>query len=94
MWTCKQVSNALAREDYMKLPPWRRFLLKFHIGWCFLCGKYNGQVVLLQDGVRSFREHEEEAGAADPGLPAEDARAIKDAVHRACSGGGCGSDQP
>jgi len=60
MWTCKQVSNALARGDYDKLSPWKKALLKFHVSWCAVCGKYNKQVMMVQDGARKFREHEDE----------------------------------
>ena len=60
MLTCKQVSNALSKEDYEKLPPLRRFFLKFHVKFCVFCGKYNRQVMDSQDMCRCYRQHEEE----------------------------------
>ena len=60
MFTCKQVSNALAKQDYEKLPPMRRFCLKLHVKLCVFCGKFNKQVMESQDMCRCFKEHEEE----------------------------------
>lgn len=59
MLTCKQVSNALSKEDYEKLPPFRRFLLKLHVKLCIFCGKFNKQVMESQDMCRCFKEQEE-----------------------------------
>jgi hypothetical protein len=59
MLTCKQVSNALSREDYQKLPPIRRFFLKLHIKLCIFCGKFNRQVMESQDMCRVFKAHED-----------------------------------
>ncbi len=60
MLTCKQVSNALSREDYEKLPPLKRFFLKLHVKLCVFCGKFNRQVMESQDMCRCYREHEEQ----------------------------------
>ena len=60
MLTCKQVSNALSKEDYEKLPPLRRFFLKLHVKLCVFCGKFNRQVMDSQDMCRCYRQHEEE----------------------------------
>jgi thioredoxin-related protein len=59
MFTCKQVSNALSKEDYDKLPPMRRFFLKLHVKLCIFCGKFNKQVMDSQDMCRCYKEHEE-----------------------------------
>jgi hypothetical protein len=59
MFTCKQVSNALSREDYQKLPPVRRFFLKLHIRLCVFCGKFNTQVMESQDMCRIYKAHED-----------------------------------
>ncbi|MGA0333759.1 MAG: hypothetical protein ACO3N7_01410 [Kiritimatiellia bacterium] len=59
-FTCKQVSNHLSKEDYEKLPPFRKFTLKFHVWICPVCGKYNQQVMKFQDMARNFRKKEEE----------------------------------
>ncbi len=60
MFTCKQVSNALSREDYEKLPPTKRFFLKLHVKLCIFCGRFNRQVMDSQDMCRHFKAHEEE----------------------------------
>ena len=62
MLTCKQASKALARQDYTSLPTWKKWLLKFHVRTCLVCGKYNGQVMLMQDSARALRAQEEELG--------------------------------
>lgn len=58
MFTCKQVSNALSKEDYEKLSPMRRFFLRLHVKLCFFCGKFNKQVMESQDMCRCYKEHE------------------------------------
>lgn len=68
MLTCKQVSNALSKEDYDKLPPLRRFFLKLHVKLCVFCGKFNKQVMESQDMCRCYREHEEELNKERPKL--------------------------
>ncbi|MGB0743016.1 MAG: hypothetical protein ACPGSB_00685 [Opitutales bacterium] len=68
MFTCKQVSNALSKEDYIKMSPLRRTLLKLHIKLCVFCGKFNTQVVESQDMCRGFREHEESLNQYRPKL--------------------------
>ena len=59
MWTCKQVSKCLAEQDYESLPTRKKLMLKFHVAICAVCGKYNKQVMVMQDAVRTFRQHEE-----------------------------------
>lgn len=68
MLTCKQVSNALSKEDYEKLPPLRRFFLKLHIKLCVFCGKFNKQVMESQDMCRCFKEREEDLNQERPKL--------------------------
>lgn len=60
MLTCKQVSNALSKEDYEKLPPSKRFFLKLHVKFCVFCGKFNRQVMESQDMCRCYKQHEDE----------------------------------
>lgn len=68
MLTCKQVSNALSKEDYDKLPPVKRFFLKLHVKLCVFCGKFNRQVMESQDMCRCYKQHEEELVAHRPKL--------------------------
>jgi hypothetical protein len=72
MMTCKQISKALADGDYRDLSPMRLFLLRLHVGMCFLCHGFNRDIMLFQDTARAFREHEDDM-APETHLP-EDAR--------------------
>lgn len=69
-FTCKQVSTHLSKEDYDKLPPFRKLTLKFHVLICPICGKYNKQVMKFQDMARTFRKKQDEILEDDsPGSP-------------------------
>ena len=59
-FTCKQVSNHLAKEDYDKLPRWRKMTLVFHVLVCPVCGAYNRQVMKFQDMARNFRQKQDD----------------------------------
>lgn len=78
MFTCKQVSNALSKEDYEKLPVLRKFFLKLHVKLCLFCGKFNGQVMQSQDMCRCYKEHEEHLEPLRPKLDAEKKEALKE----------------
>lgn len=71
MFTCKQVSNALSKEDYEKLHPMRRFFLRLHVKLCIFCGKFNRQVMESQDMCRCYKQHEEELGDQRPKMELE-----------------------
>jgi hypothetical protein len=58
--TCKQVSNHLSKEDYDKLPAFKKMTMKFHVLICPVCGKYNQQVMKFQDMARTFRNKQDE----------------------------------
>ncbi len=58
MWMCRQVAKALAEHRYYELPLHRRIGLNMHIALCAVCGNYHRQVVVMQDGVRTFLDHE------------------------------------
>ena len=83
MFTCKQVSNALSKQDYASLPPHKRLAVKFHIAICVVCGKYNRQVMIMQDAVRKFRGREEEQLEKPGGccLSKHDKDEMKKALH-------------
>ncbi len=75
-FTCKQVSEHLSKEDYAKLPPFRKFTLIFHVMFCPICGKYNRQVMKFQDMARKFRKQEEDFLESDsPNFPSMDTSA-------------------
>lgn len=72
MLTCKQVSSALARGDYQKLPTLSRLFLRLHVFGCGVCGRYNRQVILFYDAARNFlaaEEHGSPDAAHGPRLP-------------------------
>lgn len=66
MFTCKQVSNALSKEDYEKLSPVRRFFLRWHVKLCIFCGKYNKQVMESQDMCRCYKKSEHKVSDSRP----------------------------
>jgi hypothetical protein len=68
MFTCKQVSHSLSKEDYAKLPPAKRFFLRLHVKLCIFCGKFNRQVMDGQDMCRHFKEHEANSCKCAPEL--------------------------
>ena len=58
MFTCKQVSNALSKEDFEKMSLLRRFFLRLHVKLCVFCGKYNRQVMDSQHMCSCYKKHE------------------------------------
>lgn len=77
MFTCKQVSNALSKEDYEKLSPIRKFFLKLHVKLCFFCGKFNGQVMQSQDMCRCYKVNEQALEVPRPKLDTAKKDALK-----------------
>ncbi len=78
MLTCKQVSSALSKEAYQKMPPLRRFFLRLHVKLCVFCGKFNRQVMESQEMCRCYREHEESLSPHRPKLDTDRKDALKD----------------
>ncbi len=68
MWRCKHVADALAKYHYWDLPWAKRLGLKTHVRLCLVCGRFHRQVMIMQDAVRIFRQHE----AQDPPPPMPD----------------------
>lgn len=58
MLMCRQVARALAEHRYYELPWYRRWGLKMHIALCGVCGRYHRQMVVMQDGVKIYLDHE------------------------------------
>ena len=85
MLTCKQVSNALADKDYASLSPVKRAALKLHVALCAVCGRYNHQVMIMQDATRNYRTHEDIQLNQSEGetLSGNDKQAIKEALRKA-----------
>jgi len=61
MLTCKQVSKALAEQDYREMPFHKRMGLRLHVALCVVCKGYNGNVMLFQDMARAFRRYEDQS---------------------------------
>ena len=59
MWRCKHVSEALFHHRYWDLPPLRRLGLRLHVVLCVFCGRFQRQVMAMQDMARRFRQLEE-----------------------------------
>lgn len=77
MFTCKQVSKALHKEDYADMSPLRRFFLKLHIRLCVFCGKFNNQVVDSQDMCRCYKANEHVVESNRPKLDPSQKDALK-----------------
>ena len=88
MFACKQVSNALAKGDYHKPSLASRIGMRIHVALCTVCGRYNRQVMIIQDGVRTFIEHEEAGDTGGPPLPDDKKAAIKEKVAAAAKSQG------
>jgi len=86
MLTCKQVSRALADDDYMKLPRFKRILLRIHVSMCKICGGCNKMVIWFYDGFRLYREREEALLERGSGLTPEQKNRMKEALHREMGG--------
>lgn len=68
MFTCKQVSKSLSENDYENLTPMKKFMLKLHVALCFVCGKFNRQVMDSQDMCRHYKQKEAELESSRPKL--------------------------
>ena len=68
MFTCKQVSKSLSEKDYQDLSPIKKLMLKLHVALCFVCGKFNRQVMDSQDMCRHYRNKESELESLRPKL--------------------------
>ncbi len=77
MFTCKQVSKTLLKTDYENLSPMKKFFLRLHIRLCFVCGKYNRQVIDSQDMCRHYKAHDHDVAAERPKMDDEKKAALK-----------------
>lgn len=60
MLRCKQVSEALASDNYWELPLRKRIGLRLHVFFCVVCGPFNRFIMLMQDAKRHYLKHEQE----------------------------------
>ena len=68
MLTCKKVSKTLAETDYDSLSWHKKLGLKLHVALCFVCGKFNRQVMVMQDTCRHYKQREEVVLNKQPGM--------------------------
>ena len=83
MLTCKQVSKALEKQDYETLSPFSKAMLKFHVWWCFVCKRYNKDVMLMQDTCRHARAHDDDCCHRKDKLDDQKKNEIAEAMRRA-----------
>ena len=87
IFTCKQASTVLAEKDYATLPWHQKLSLRFHVATCLVCGRYNRQVMLIQDTVRNFRKRKEvemeQGGPEAPCLTADCKERLQAALREA-----------
>lgn len=81
MLRCKQVSDALATSRYWELPLRKRIGMRMHVMFCFVCGRYNKNIMVLQDAARGYLAHREEPAPGDS-LSGERRARIKSALAR------------
>ena len=75
MWRCIDVATALKAGKYQDLSPWRRFWLRCHVLFCFVCGKYHRDLMHSQDIEVKLRD--EPHSCCTHGLEAEQAERLK-----------------
>ena len=78
MFTCKQVSKSLSENDYEKLSPFKKRLLKLHVALCAVCGKFNRQVMDSQDMCRHYKEKEPELESSRPKMEEDKKKQLKE----------------
>lgn len=63
MLRCKKVGEALnSTTHYEDLPFLKRLGVRFHIRMCGICGKFHRDIMVLQDGSKTYRDQEEDLG--------------------------------
>lgn len=82
MFTCKQVSNALSKQDYADMPFFKRIGLKLHVMVCIVCHRYNKDVMLMQDTCRHIRHHEDDTLHRKEHLEDAQKQRIQEAVRK------------
>ena len=84
MFTCKQVSKTLSENDYEKLSPFKKCMLKIHVALCVVCGKYNRQVMDSHDMCRHYKEREKELESSRPTLDGDKKEQLKKLLAQEC----------
>ena len=58
MLRCKQVSDALANKNFRDFTWWQKIGAMIHVVLCPLCGKFNRDIITMQETTREFSEKE------------------------------------
>ncbi len=59
--TCKDVAEAIGRDEWRAAPRWRRLALRLHLLMCPHCRRYAAQIRAIGTAARSLlREHGED----------------------------------
>ena len=82
MLTCKQVSKTLAENNYNDLSLPKKFMLKLHVALCFVCGKFNRQVMESQDMCCHYKEHDEALECSRPKMADEQKEKLKELLSK------------
>lgn len=63
MLRCKKVGEALdGATHYESLPFLKKLGVQIHVRLCRICGKFHRDIMIIQDGSKSYRDHEEHLG--------------------------------
>ncbi len=54
MLTCKDVAEAIGRDEWRAAPRWRRLALRLHLLMCPHCRRYAAQIRAIGTAVRSL----------------------------------------
>lgn len=82
MFTCKQVSKSLAENDYQELSLVKKCMLKVHVTLCFVCGKFNRQVMDSHDMCRHYKVKEQTLEPSRPKLDESQKQQLKKLLHQ------------
>lgn len=66
--TCRRSASLLLASQDRRLGMRDRVALRFHLGICEACTRFNGQLNLMRDAMGQWRRYREgDAGDGDPG---------------------------
>ena len=78
MLRCKDIANALAKENVRDLTWRQRFFLFMHIFLCPVCGRFHRDVVKSHENAREFCEQDE---VGDDELPDDAKKRLQDSIN-------------
>lgn len=57
--TCKEVAALLVAREDRGLPPLERVALRFHLAACAACPKFERQLLIMRNALRSWRNYQD-----------------------------------